>query len=190
MVWVNVQKTGGARTNLEAVSGKGSYGRVNEPLDAAGPILALARSYGGLSQLQEGMCSNSTRQRALGLYFLFDHQRGTSMKTCLIALSCCVTMAAMLAYAQMDEGYQMARVVSFEKLAASAQHPEDSDRYKISMRLGNTVYSCHASAPAAVFLDWSDGKEFPAKLNGKVLQVKGPSGQVVELNIVGKKTPK
>ena len=69
------------------------------------------------------------------------------MKTTPIALSCCVTMAAMLAYAQSeDEGYQMARVVSFERMAANAQHPEDSDRYKISMRLENTIYSCHASA--------------------------------------------
>ena len=62
--------------------------------------------------------------------------------------------------------------------------------YKISMRLGDTVYACRASAPAAVFIDWTAGKEFPAKLNGKVLLVKNPDGQVVELNIVGKKTPK
>jgi hypothetical protein len=100
-------------------------------------------------------------------------------------------MAAMLAYGQSaDEGYQMARVVSFERVAANVQHPEDSDRYKISMRLGNTVYSCHASGPAAVFIDWSPGKEFPTKLNGKTLQVKSPNGEVVELNIVGKKAPK
>jgi hypothetical protein len=113
------------------------------------------------------------------------------MKTCLVALSCCITMAAMLAYAQSgDEGYQMARVVSFERAAADAQHMENSDRYKISMRLGDMVYACHASAPAAVFIDWSSGKEFPAKLNGKILLVKNPNGQVVELNIVGKKTPK
>ena len=66
----------------------------------------------------------------------------------------------------------------------------DSDRYKISMRLGDTVYNCQASASPAVFIDWSTGKEFPAKLNGKTMLVKGPNGQVVELNIVGKKTPK
>ena len=113
------------------------------------------------------------------------------MKTCLVALSCCITMAVMLASAQSaDEGYQTARVVSFEKLAANAQHPEESDRYKISMRLSDTVYVCHASAPASVFIDWSTGKEFPAKLNGKVLLVKNPNGQVAELNIVGKKTSK
>ena len=100
-------------------------------------------------------------------------------------------MAAVLAYAQSgDEGYEMARVASFERAAADAQHMADSDRYKISMRLGIRVYACHASAPAAVFIDWSAGKEFPAKLNGKILLVKNPNGQVVELNIVGKKTPK
>jgi len=113
------------------------------------------------------------------------------MKACLVALSCCITMAALLAYAQnADEGYQTATVVAFEKLAADAQHMENSDRYKISMRLGDTVYACRASAPAAVFNDWIAGKEFPAKLNGKVLQVKNTNGQVVELNIVGKKTQK
>jgi hypothetical protein len=113
------------------------------------------------------------------------------MKTGLVALSCCITMAAMLAYGQSaDEGYQMARVVAFERVAANARHMGESDHYKIAMRLGDTVYACHASAPAAVFIDWTAGKEFPAKLNGKVLLVKSPNGQVVELNIVGKKTPK
>ena len=113
------------------------------------------------------------------------------MKRCLVVLSCCIAMAAMLAYAQnADEGYQMARVVAFERGAADAQHMENSDRYKISMRLGDVVYVCNASAPAAVFIDWSTGKQFPAKLNGKVLQVKNTDGQIVDLNIVGKKTPK
>ena len=113
------------------------------------------------------------------------------MKTWSIALSCCIAMAAMLAYAQSaDEGYQMARVVAFERAAADAQHMENSDRYKISMRLGDTLYVCHANAPTATFIDWSTGKQFPAKLNGKVLLVKNPDGQVVELNIVSKKTPK
>jgi len=114
------------------------------------------------------------------------------MKPRLVVLSCCITLVAMLAaHAQSaDEGYQMATVVAFEKVAADAQHMENSGRYKISMRLGNTIYNCQASAPAAVFLDWTVGKEFPAKLNGKVLQVRNRDGQIVELTIVGKKTPK
>ena len=113
------------------------------------------------------------------------------MKKLWMARLCFVTMAAMLAYAQTaDEGYQMATVVSIDRVPADAQHPENADRYKIAMRLGNTVYSCHGSGGPAVFLDWSPGKQFPARLNDKVLQVKGPNGQVVDLNIVGKKTPK
>ena len=113
------------------------------------------------------------------------------MKTCLVVLSCCITMAAMLAYAQSaDEGYQMAKVVAIERVAANAQHMENEDNYKISMRLGDTLYICHGSGPAATFMDWTNGKEFPAKLNGKVLLVKSPNGQIVQLNIVGKKTPK
>ncbi len=113
------------------------------------------------------------------------------MKKCSMALLCLVAMAATLAYAQSaDEGFQMATVVSIDKVAADAQHPENADSYRISMRLGNTVYSCHANGNPAVFLGWSPGKEFPARLDGRVLQVKSPNGQVVDLNIVGKKTPK
>jgi hypothetical protein len=113
------------------------------------------------------------------------------MKTRLAALSCCIAVAAMFAYGQSaDEGYQMARVVAFERVAADAQHMENSEQYKMSMRLGDTIYNCRANAPAAVFLDWTTGKEFPTKLNGKVLLVKNPDGQVVELTIVGKKAPK
>ena|ERR1035441_509529 len=113
------------------------------------------------------------------------------MKRCLIALLCLAIMAAISASAQSaDEGFQMARVVSIDKVPADAQHPENADHYKISMRLGDTVYSCHASGPAAVFIDWSPGKEFPAKLIGKILQVKSPNGQLVELTVVGKKIPK
>jgi hypothetical protein len=116
------------------------------------------------------------------------------MKTCLLALSCCIALAAMLAYAQnADEGYQMAKVVAFERVAASAQHMEGSDGYKISMRMDNTIYVCRTSGPAATFIDWTAGKEFPAKVNvpnGKVLLVKNPDGQILELNIAGRKTPK
>ena len=111
------------------------------------------------------------------------------MKKYLVAVFCCVAMAAMLAYAQNpDEGYQTATVVSIEKVAVSAQHPENGDQYKIFMRMDGTVYGCRANAPAAVFIDWSPGKEYPAKLNDKVLLVKGPGG-LVELNIF-KKTPR
>ena len=113
------------------------------------------------------------------------------MKRCLIALLCLVTMAAISASAQSaNQEFRMARVVSIDKVPADAQHPENADRYKISMRLGDTVYSCQASAPASVFIDWSPGKEFPAQLNGKVLQVKNKDGQLVEMTVVGKKTPK
>jgi hypothetical protein len=112
------------------------------------------------------------------------------MKTRLIALSCLLTLATVVAVAQnSDEVYPMATVVSIDKVPANAQHPENADRYKISMRLGDTIYSCHANAPTAVFLDWSPGKQYPAKLMDKVLQVKGPHGQV-DLNIDHKKTAK
>jgi len=109
----------------------------------------------------------------------------------LIVLACCLTLLAIFAFAQnMDEGYQMARVVSFEKMAANEQHPEYSDRYKIAMRMDNTIYMCQGSASAEMFMDWAPNKEFPARLvNDKTMLVKGPHGEV-QLTIKGKKTPK
>jgi len=113
------------------------------------------------------------------------------MKTCSVVLLCCITvMTAVLAYAQGgDEGYQPAQVVSFERVAASPQHPENADRYKISMRLGGVLYICNASGPVSTFIDWTEGKEFPARLEnkGKTLLVKSPNGQIVEMNVVKRK---
>jgi len=113
------------------------------------------------------------------------------MKKFAIVLAGCMAMVAMLAYAQsMDPGYEMARVVSFEKMAVSEQHPEYGDQYKMAMRMGNTIYMCQGSASAEMFLDWAPNKEFPAKLiNDKTMSVKGPHGEV-QLTIKGKKTPK
>ena len=110
-------------------------------------------------------------------------------KTFLVAVACCITMALAPAHAQSaDEGYQMARVVSIERVAANAQHMEGTDNYKVSMRMGETLYVCHASGPAAMFIDWAPNKEFPAKLiNDKTMSVKGPHGEV-QLTIKGKKT--
>jgi hypothetical protein len=115
------------------------------------------------------------------------------MKTRLIALSCCIAMAAIFAYAQnqnADEGYQMATVAAFERVAASAQHMENEDNYKITMRLNGTLYYCRTSGPAATFIDWITGKQFPSRVNGKVFEVKNPDGQVLDFNIVNTKIPK
>lgn len=109
----------------------------------------------------------------------------------LLALSFCLATIAVLCHAQSaDAGFQPAKVVVFERVAADAQHMENQDNYKISMRLGDTIYHCHASGSAATFNDWTINKELPARVNGKILQVKNFDGQMVEMNIVGKKTAK
>ncbi len=106
------------------------------------------------------------------------------MKIRLTVLSCCIALAGVLAYAQGgDEGFQMARVVSIEKMAENAQHMSDEINYKISMRLNGALYECRASAPAATFIDWSPGKEFPVRVDGKILSAKNPNGQLVQMNI-------
>jgi len=111
------------------------------------------------------------------------------MKICFVAVLC-ITMAVALAYGQAgDEGFQTASVVSIDKVPADARHPEKAEQYKVAMRMGSTVYLCQSSASPAAFLDWSPNKEFPTKLDGKMLLVNGPHGQV-QLNITGKKTAK
>jgi len=114
------------------------------------------------------------------------------MKIRAAALLCCLAMVAMFAYAQGDEGYQSATVVSFEKVPANEQHPENADQYKIAMRMAGTLYLCQASGPIADFMGWAPNKEFPAKLinNDKAMLVKSPNGQIVQLNIKGTKHPK
>jgi hypothetical protein len=107
------------------------------------------------------------------------------MKRNLTVLLCCLSICGTLAFAQTT-----ATVVSIDKQSSDARHPEKGDQYKIAMRIGNTIYMCHASGPASNFLDWSPGKEFPAQLSDKVMQVAGPNGTVVELNIAGKKAAK
>ena len=105
------------------------------------------------------------------------------MKTRLVILSCCIALFSVLAHAQADDGFQMARVMSIEKLASNAQHMSDEINYKILMRLGDTIYDCRTSAQAATFIDWSPGKQFPAKVEGKILVVKNFNGDIVQMNI-------
>ena len=106
------------------------------------------------------------------------------MKTRLVVLSCCIALAAVLAHAQGgDDGFQMARVMSIEKLAANAQHMSDEINYKILMRLGDTIYECRTSGQAATFIDWSSGKQFPVRIDGKILSAKNPNGQIIQMNI-------
>ena len=111
------------------------------------------------------------------------------MKRLLVVLSCFVLVGA--AFAQSDD-FQPAKVVAFERAAADAQHPENADSYKISMRLGDIIYKCHANEPVTVFNDWTVNKEFPARVTetGKVLEVKNNDGQIIQMKIVGKKRPK
>jgi hypothetical protein len=112
------------------------------------------------------------------------------MKNWAVALTFCIALGAVFAFAQgTDEGYQTAQVVSFEKVPANEQHPENADRYKVAMRMNGAVYLCQASGPISTFMGWAPNKEFPAKLDekNKLMLVKSPNGQVVELKIQKKK---
>ena len=108
------------------------------------------------------------------------------MKKSLAVMLCLWTLLSVVAMAQ--DGYVPARVVAFEKVAASPQHPENADKYKMSMQVGDTFYKCEARGPVSVFNDWTTGKEYPARVDekAKTMQVKGPGGEVT-LTITGKK---
>jgi hypothetical protein len=112
------------------------------------------------------------------------------MKRALVVLGC-FAFAAVLLGAQ-DDGFQTAKVIAFEKVANSVQHPENADSYKMSMRIGDTVYNCKGNGPVAMFNDWTTGKEVPAKVNAsaKTIQVKNFDGQMIELKIAGTKKSK
>jgi len=111
-------------------------------------------------------------------------------KRCM-ALAGFIALSTILSVSQSgDEGFQTATVVSIDKQAADARHPEKGDQYKISMRMGGVLYLCKASGSPSTFLDWSPNKEFPTREVGKVLEVKNHNGQIVELNISSKKLPK
>ena len=106
------------------------------------------------------------------------------MKTRLIVISCSIALAAVLAHAQgADDGFQMARVMSIEKLAENAQHMSDEINYKILMRLGDTIYECRTSAQAATFIDWSRRKTVSGQDRRQDSLAKNPNGQIVQMNI-------
>jgi len=111
------------------------------------------------------------------------------MKRYAIPLLCCLLLSAVFAYAQGDAGWQTAQVVSFEKVPADEQHPEKADRYNVAMRMYGAVYLCHASGPITTFMGWAPGKQFPAQLDekNKIMLVKSPNGETVELRIQKKK---
>jgi len=106
------------------------------------------------------------------------------MKTRVAIVLCCIAVATVMAFAQgMDEGFAPARVAGIEKMAENAQHMSDETHYKISMRLNGALYQCQVSAPVSTFIDWSPGKEFPAKVDGKTLLVKNLDGKIITMNI-------
>jgi len=105
----------------------------------------------------------------------------------LTSLALLFTLAATFAFAQ--DGFTPAKVAAIERAANSEQHAEKADNYKISMRLGDTIYNCVVNAPVQTFMDWTTTKSFPAKLSadGKTLSVKVTSGEIIDMKVKGKK---
>mgnify|MGYP005810185011 CR=1 FL=1 len=107
------------------------------------------------------------------------------MNKFLILMVCCLSMLSTMAIAQ-DEGFQPAKIIAFERVANSPQHPEKADTYKMSLRMGDAVYMCQGNGPVATFNDWTVNKELPAKADekAKTMNVKNFDGKLIELKIL------
>jgi len=109
-----------------------------------------------------------------------------------------VTSFACLTHTAAAQGsnYQNAKILTVQKLPGSsgsstgtdAPISAETDRYNVNIQLGDSVYTCRATAPGGSDLDWTQGKSVQAKVKGKAMYLKRSNGAVVKLSIVGKKT--
>jgi hypothetical protein len=91
--------------------------------------------------------------------------------------------------------YQTGKIVAVEKLPSSASPATGTDaplsaetvRYNLSIQVGNTIYTCRAKVAGDSDLDWTQGKEIQARVNGKAMYIKRANGKTTKLSIVGSK---
>jgi hypothetical protein len=106
----------------------------------------------------------------------------------------CVVSSPFICKAQGTD-FQTGKIVTVEKLpggtstgsGTDAPIASDTNRYNLSIQLGDTVYICRVKVSGAIDLDWVQGKDIQAKVDGKVMRVKKANGKVVKLSITGSK---
>ena len=102
--------------------------------------------------------------------------------TLVSALFCCLIMFAATSFA--DHQYQNGKIVKIEKQAShqplggtDAPITPDVASYQVSIQLGDKVYLCHYDTHSDWDLSWAEGKDVEARVSGKVVYVKRPSGR-------------
>jgi len=95
-----------------------------------------------------------------------------------------------------DTDFQAATIVSVEKLPSTAARNQSAsdaplasnmNEYNLGIQLNGKVYSCRILVHGDNHT-WTDGKEIQAKVEGKVMKVKMPHGDIARLKIVSSKS--
>jgi hypothetical protein len=106
----------------------------------------------------------------------------------IVLLVACVALSSLLCEAQASD-YQSGKIIAVEKLAATptansgtdAPLSAETDRYDLTIQIGDTLYTCRAKTPAESHLDWVKGKD---KVSGKSMSVKRANGKTTKLAII------
>ena len=109
----------------------------------------------------------------------------------IVVLVACVVLSSLLCDAQSSD-YQSGKIIAVEKLpsapttntGADAPLSAETDRYNLTIQIGDTLYTCRAKTPADSHLDWVKGKDIQAKVSGKSMSVKRENGKTTKLAIV------
>lgn len=109
----------------------------------------------------------------------------------IVLLVACVALSPLLCNAQASD-YQSGKIIAVEKLPAAhtantgtdAPLSAETDRYDLTIQIGDTLYTCRAKTPAESHMDWVQGKDIQAKVSGKSMSVKRANGKTTKLAIV------
>lgn len=93
-------------------------------------------------------------------------------------------------FAQNTE-FQTGKIVAVQKMdsaiptgSTDAPTAQNRQRYKISIHLNDSTYVCRADTTEEMDLEWAQGKEVPARVNGKNMELRRTNGKVVRLKIL------
>jgi hypothetical protein len=107
------------------------------------------------------------------------------MKTPVVrAVFLSLTLLAAFSFAAAQD-YQTGKIVKVEKQESHSSHSGGTDApmtaevasYSVSIQLGDKVYVCKYKAHADSGTSWAEGKEVQARVSGKAMYIKKPTGK-------------
>jgi len=111
-----------------------------------------------------------------------------------LLLISCVVCSSLTSGAQ-DSDFQTGKILSVEKGSPSttssahrtdAPLPSNVTEYSLAIQLNGRVYTCRAQTHSGLS-DWTQGQEIQAKVEGKVMSIKRPHGEVERFPITASK---